>query len=170
MTHTYAPSRRQFALLTASLLAGATPLARAQAWPTKPIRIVVPFPPGGSTDLLARRLGEKLAVALGQPVVVENKPGAGGTTGADGVAKSPADGYTLLMGVTGSNAIAASLYPKLPYDPVKDFAPVSQVVSAPLVLAVNAASPIKTVADYIAAARAQPMTYGTRRATAHPCT
>ena len=160
MKHTHATTRRQFALLTASLLAAASPLAHAQAWPGKPLKIVVPFPPGGSTDLLARRLGEKLAVALGQPVVVENKPGAGGTTGADGVAKSPADGYTLLMGVTGSNAIAASLYPKLPYDPLKDFAPVSQVVSAPLVLAVNAASPNKPVAEYIAAARAQPMTYG----------
>ena len=142
MTYKHPSNRREFGLLAASLLAAATPLAHAQAWPGKPIRIVVPFPPGGSTDLLARRLGEKLAVALGQPVVVENKPGAGGTTGADGVSKSPADGYTLLMGVTGSNAIAASLYPKLPYDPVKDFAPVSQVVSAPLVLAVNAASPI----------------------------
>ena len=100
-------------------------------------------------------------MALGQPVIVENKPGAGGTTGADFVAKSPPDGHTLLMGVTGSNAIAASLYPKLPYDTLKDFAPVSVVVSAPLVLAVNAASPIKTVRDYIAAARAKPVTYGT---------
>jgi tripartite-type tricarboxylate transporter receptor subunit TctC len=121
----------------------------------------VPFPPGGSTDLLARRLGEKLAAVLGQPVVVDNRAGAGGTTGADFVAKAPADGYTLLMGVTGSNAIAASLYAKLPYDTVKDFAPVSLVVSAPLVLAVNAASPIRTVQDYVAAARIRPLNYGT---------
>jgi len=134
--------------------------AAAQAFPSKPIRIVVPFPPGGSTDLLARRIGEKLATSLGQPVVVENKPGAGGVTGADFVAKAAPDGYTLLMGVTGSNAIAASLYPKMPYDTLKDFAPVSQVVSAPLVLAVNASSPIKTVRDYIAAAKAKPMDYG----------
>lgn len=155
------PGRRKLAMLSVGLLgAMALPRARAQAWPAKPIKIVVPFPPGGSTDLLARRLGEKLSAAFGQPVVVENKPGAGGTTGADGVARSPADGYTLLMGVTGSNAISASLYPQLPYDPIKDFAPVSQVVSAPLVLAVNASNPIKTVADYIAAARTRPMTYG----------
>ena len=137
------------------------PAGAAQPYPTKPIRIVVPFPPGGSTDLLARRLGEKLATAMGQPVVVENKPGAGGTTGADSVAKAAPDGYTLLMGVTGSNAIAASLYPKLPYDPLRDFAPVSQVVSAPLVLAVGAGSGMKSLRDYLAAARARPMTYGT---------
>ncbi|WP_298931048.1 tripartite tricarboxylate transporter substrate binding protein [uncultured Ramlibacter sp.] len=154
--------RRHLASLLSACLLAALPLAAfAQAFPAKPIRIVVPFPPGGSTDLLARRLGEKLATSMGQPVVVENKPGAGGTTGADHVAKSPADGYTLLMGVTGSNAIAASLYPKMPYDTLKDFTPVSQVVSAPLVLAVNSASPIKTVKDYLAAAKAKPMDYGT---------
>jgi tripartite-type tricarboxylate transporter receptor subunit TctC len=154
--------RRQFtaALAGATLALGASPGAWAQSgYPSRIIRIVVPFPPGGSTDLLARRIGEKLATALGQPVVVDNRPGAGGTTGADMVAKSAPDGYTLLMGVTGSNAIAASLYPKLPYDPVKDFAFVSQVVSAPLVLAVNAGSGIKTVRDYLAAARTRPMTY-----------
>ncbi|TWO65515.1 tripartite tricarboxylate transporter substrate binding protein [Caenimonas sedimenti] len=148
--------------LLAATLALLPTLALAQgAYPNKPIRIVVPFPPGGSTDLLARRLGEKLATAMGQPVVVENKPGAGGTTGADFVAKSAPDGYTLLMGVTGSNAIAASLYPKLPYDTLKDFAPVSQLVSAPLVLSVNAGSPIKSVRDYVAAARVKPLSHGT---------
>ena len=151
--------RHATALLGAALLPGA---AFAQAFPSRPIRIVVPFPPGGSTDLLARRLGEKLAVSLGQPVVVENRPGAGGTTGADAVAKAPPDGHTLLMGVTGSNAIAASLYPRMPYDTLRDFTPVSQVVSAPLVLAVNSSSPIKTVRDYVAAAKSRPpMTYGT---------
>ena len=144
-------------------LAAALPLAAfAQAaYPNKPIRIVVPFPPGGSTDLLARRLGEKLSTSMGQPVLVENKPGAGGTTGADFVAKSPPDGYTLLLGVTGSNAIAASLFPKIPYDTLKDFTPVSQVVSAPLVLAVNSASSIKTVKDYVDAAKVKPVSYGT---------
>ena len=144
-------------------LAAALPLAAlAQgAYPNKPIRIVVPFPPGGSTDLLARRLGEKLSTSMGQPVLVENKPGAGGSTGADFVAKSPPDGYTLLLGVTGSNAIAASLFPKIPYDTLKDFTPVSQVVSAPLVLAVNSASPIKTVKDYVDAAKVKPVSYGT---------
>lgn len=139
---------------------GSALTAHAQgAWPARPIRIVVPFPPGGSTDLLARRIGERLATALGQAVVVDNRPGAGGATGADHVAKSAPDGYTLLMGVTGSNAISASLNPSLPYNPVKDFTPVSQVVSAPLVLTVNASSPIKTVRDYIAAARAKPMNF-----------
>jgi tripartite-type tricarboxylate transporter receptor subunit TctC len=153
-------NRRQLAGLAGAALLPAAALA--QAFPSRPIRLVVPFPPGGSTDLLARRLGEKLAVALGQPVVVDNRPGAGGTTGADAVAKSPPDGHTLLMGVTGSNAIAASLYPKMPYDTLRDFTPVSLLVSAPLVLAVNAGSPIKTVRDYVTAAKARPpMTYGT---------
>ena len=153
---------RRLTLVAAAAFAAALPLAAtAQAFPSKPIRIVVPFPPGGSTDLLARRLGEKLSTSMGQPVIVENRPGAGGTTGADYVAKAAPDGYTLLMGVTGSNAIAASLYPKMPYDTLKDFAPISQVVSAPLVLSVNSASPIKTVKDYLAAAKAKPMDYGT---------
>lgn len=153
------PSTRRTFVTALALLPA---FAGAQgAFPGKPVRLVVPFPPGGSTDLLARRLGEKLAAAWGQPVVVENKPGAGGTTGADFVAKSPADGTTLLVGVTGSNAIAASLYPKLPYDTLKDFTPVSQLVSAPLVLAVNASSPIKSVRDYVAAARIKPLSHGT---------
>ena len=152
--------RRHFTAFAA--LAALPALSRAQAsFPSKPIRLVVPFPPGGSTDLLARRLGEKLAVSLGQPVVVENKPGAGGTTGADSVAKSAPDGHTLLMGVTGSNAIAASLYPKLPYDTLRDFTPVSLVVSAPLVLAVGSASNLRTVRDYVAASKVDSITYGT---------
>ncbi len=151
--------RRLLAAAAAACLAGT---AQAQTgFPNRPLRLVVPFPPGGSTELLARRLAEKLAPVLGQPVVVENKPGAGGTTGADFVAKSAPDGHTLLMGVTGSNAIAASLFAKLPYDPLKDFAPVSMVVSAPLVLAVNASNPIRSVRDYLAAARAKSLTYGT---------
>ncbi|MGJ7521822.1 tripartite tricarboxylate transporter substrate binding protein [Variovorax sp. LT1P1] len=137
-------------------------MAAAQSFPTKPTRIVVPFPPGGSTDLLARRIGEKLAAAWGQPVVVENRAGAGGTLGADYVAKSAPDGYTLLMGVTGSNAIAGALYPKLPYDVVKDFAPVSLVVSSPLVLVRNPSFAPKTVQELVAAARAKPgsISYG----------
>ena len=136
-------------------------VARAQtsAFPNKVIKIVVPFPPGGSTDLLARRIAEKLTASLGQNVIVENKAGAGGTIGADSVAKAPADGYTLLMGVTGSNAIAAALYPKLPYDPIKDFSPISQVVSAPLILAVNSSNSIRNVRDYLSAAKSKPMNY-----------
>lgn len=146
-----------------ALAAFAVTPALAQSFPARPIRIVVPFPPGGSTDLLARRLAERLTAALGQTVLVENRPGAGGTTGADMVAKSPPDGHTLLLGVTGSNAIAASLFPNLPYDPLRAFAPVSRLVSAPLVLVVNAALPIRDVPGYVAAARATPgaITYGT---------
>ncbi len=150
--------------LGALLLAGAASGARAQAWPARPIRIVVPFPPGGSTDLLARRIAERMTPRLGQTVLVENRAGAGGTTGADMVAKSPPDGYTLLAGVTGSNAIAASLFPNLPYDPVRDFAPVSRLVSAPLVLVVNPQHPARDLAGFVAAARAaaaNPITYAT---------
>jgi tripartite-type tricarboxylate transporter receptor subunit TctC len=160
MPSTTSPSRRR--VIAGLALAFTVPGLRAQpGYPLKPVHIVVPFPPGGSTDLLARRLGEKLSTSLAQPVIVENRPGAGGTTGADYVAKAQPDGYTLLMGVTGSNAVAASLYPRLPYDPLKDFVPVSQVVSAPLVLSVNASSPIRTVRDYIAAARARSVSHGT---------
>jgi tripartite-type tricarboxylate transporter receptor subunit TctC len=131
----------------------ATP-ALGQSWPTRPLRIVVPFPPGGSTDVLARRLAETLTASLGQTVLVENRPGAGGTVGADSVAKSAPDGYTLLMGVTGSNAIAGSLFRTLPYNPATSFAPLSRVVSAPLILVVNKDHPARDVAGYIAAARA----------------
>lgn len=157
-----APTRRA---LGAALALGLARPARAQApaWPTRPIRIIVPFPPGGSTDVLARRLAERLAVSFGQTVLVENRPGAGGTTGADVVAKSPPDGHTLLLGVTGSNAIAGSLYPNLPYDPVRSFAPVSRLVSAPLILVVNPAIPAHDVRSYVAAARAASggLTYAT---------
>ena len=137
--------------------------ALAQTWPSQPIWLVVPFVPGGSTDVLARQLAEKLRVALGQPVVVENRGGAGGTVGSDSVAKSPPDGLTLLMGVTGTHGTAPSIYPKLPYDPVKDFAAISRVVTAPLVLVANPSLPAKTLADFIAAAKAAPgtITYGT---------
>lgn len=131
-------------------------------YPTKPINIVVPFAPGGSTDVLARRLGDKLAAAWGQPVVVGNRPGAGGTLGADFVAKSAPDGYTLLMGVTGSNAIAQALYPKLPYDTIKDFAPVSMMVSAPLVLAVNPDVKANTATEFLTLVKSKPgaISYG----------
>ncbi|MES2531132.1 MAG: tripartite tricarboxylate transporter substrate binding protein [Pseudomonadota bacterium] len=148
--------------VAAAALALLPALAAAQAYPTKPIRIVVPFPPGGSTDLLARRIGEKLGAVWGQPVIVDNRAGAGGTIGSDYVAKSAPDGYTLLMGVTGTNAISAALYPKLPYDVVKDFAPVSLVVSSPLVLVRNPNFAPKTVKELVAAAKAKPgsISYG----------
>ncbi|MBP0443626.1 tripartite tricarboxylate transporter substrate binding protein [Roseomonas sp. SSH11] len=151
------------ALGLSALGLAAVPEARAQAWPSRPMRLVVPFPPGGSTDVLARRLAERLSPALGQPVVVENRPGAGGTTGAEFVSKSAPDGHTLLMGVTGSNAIAASLFPNLPYDPVAGFSPVSRLVSAPLVVTVHPALGVNDLGAFIAAARAAPgaITYAT---------
>ena len=146
------------AALSLVLAAGS---ALAQAWPTRPISLVVPFPPGGTTDVLARALGEKLAKSLGQPVVIENRPGAGATLGADYVAKSKADGYTLLMGAV-HHTIATSVYKKLPYDFQKDFAPISTVAMVPNVLVVNAATPARDLAELVALAKAQPgkATYG----------
>ncbi|MCK8784352.1 tripartite tricarboxylate transporter substrate binding protein [Roseomonas sp. NAR14] len=139
------------------------PAAPEPGWPDRPVRIVVPFPPGGSTDLLARQLAEKLNVALGQTVLVENRAGAGGTTGSDYVAKSAPDGNTLLMGVTGTHGIAPSLFPNLPYQPLRDFAPVSLMVTAPLVLVCHPSLPATTLAEFVALAKARPgtVTYGT---------
>jgi tripartite-type tricarboxylate transporter receptor subunit TctC len=135
--------------------------ARAQAgWPTKPVRIVVPFAAGGTTDILARALAPELQRGFGQPFIVDNKPGAGGNNGAAEVAKAAGDGYTLLMGTVGTHAINPSLYPKMPYDHVKDFAPVTLVAGVPNVLVLNPASAqkygINTVVDLIRAARANP--------------
>lgn len=145
------------ALALAATFAG--PAAQAQGYPEKPITIVVPFPPGGSTDLLARKIGEAISGPLGQPVVVENRGGAGGTVGANYVAQSDPDGYTLLMGVTGSNAISAALRDDLPYSPTEDFDPVSIVISSPLVLVVNSESPYTSVEDVIAYAKENPETF-----------
>jgi len=142
-----------------ALLAPALAVAQP-AWPTKPIRLVVPFAAGGTTDILARALAPELQRALGQPVVVDNKPGAGGNSGSTEVAKSPADGYTLLMGTVGTHAINASLYPKMPFDPVKDFVPITLVAGVPNVLVMNPAFAqkhgIHNVADFITAAKANP--------------
>jgi tripartite-type tricarboxylate transporter receptor subunit TctC len=141
----------------AALAAAALPsTGRAQAWPSRPIRLVVPFPAGGSTDVVGRLVGERLAKALGQPVVVDNRGGAGGTTGSDAVAKSPADGYTLVLGTSSTHAIAPSLYPKLPYDPLKDFAPVSLLGTATILMVVHPSVPAKSVAEFIAHAKAEP--------------
>ena len=129
--------------------------ADAAAWPAKPIRWVVPFPPGGAMDVIARTLGERAGRALGQPFVIENRPGAGGNIGADAVAKSPADGYTIMITSIGM-ATNKALYAKLSYDPVKDFAPISLLAVVPNVLVVNANSPDKTVADVIAHAKRDP--------------
>ena len=138
------------------LAAAGGALAQAPAYPSKPIRLVVPFPPGGATDILAREVAQKLTEAWGQSVVVDNRPGAGGNIGAELVARAAPDGYTLLMGTVGTHAINASLYAKLPYDHVKDFAPVILVAGVPNVLVVNPALPVNTVAELIAYAKANP--------------
>ena len=149
----------RFIRLTLSFfLALACASALAQGYPSKPIRFVVPYPPGGSVDIAARALGQKLTEAWGQPVVVDNRAGAGGNIGADLVAKSPADGYTLLMGAVATHAINPTLYAKIPYDPVKDFTPVALVVQVPNILVVNPAVAASTVKELIALARAKPGT------------
>jgi tripartite-type tricarboxylate transporter receptor subunit TctC len=132
-----------------------SPLA-ALAQGAKPLRIIVPFTPGGSTDILARVLGPKLTQSLGQTVFIDNKPGAGGSLGAAEAAKAEPDGSTLLMGHIGTLAVNPSLYPKLAYDPVKSFAPVAYVARVPNVLVVNAASPFRSLKDLVDAARAKP--------------
>ncbi len=144
------------ALLCASSLTGISVGAQTPAYPAKPIRLVVPFTPGGSTDILARTIGQKLTEAWGQPVVIDNVPGAGGSIGADKVAKAPADGYTLLMGHIGTLAITPSIYPQLPYDPIKSFEPVAWVARVPNVLAIHPSLPVKSVRELVAYAKANP--------------
>lgn len=136
--------------------------SRAQAWPSKPLRWFIPFPPGGGTDVMSRVIAQKLSERLGQPVVVENRAGSGGTIGLEAAARAPADGYHVVMGQAANLAVAPALYKKLPYDPVKDFVPVTNAVSAPLVLVVNPALPVKTVKELAALARARPdqLTFG----------
>ena len=131
-------------------------LALAQSVFVRPLRLVVPFPAGGPTDIVARPLAQMLSLALGQPVTVDNRAGAGGSIAADSEAKSPADGYTLLMGTVGTHAINPALYKKLPYDALKDFTPLGLAANAPVAVVVGAASPYATVADLVAAARRQP--------------
>jgi tripartite-type tricarboxylate transporter receptor subunit TctC len=131
-------------------------LAAAQSWPNKPIRYIVPFAAGGTTDILARTISEKLTVALGQPVIVENKPGAGGGVGAAEVAKAPPDGYTIMGGTISTHAINATLYSSLPYDPVKDFVAITLIARVPNMLVVNNDIPAKNVAELIALMKANP--------------
>lgn len=144
------------ALLVAATACVAPQAASAQAWPTKPIRLVVPYTAGGSSDFVARVMAQKLTEALGQPVTVDNKPGVAGIIGTDIVAKSPPDGYTLsLVGMT-TLAANPSLYKALPYDPVKDFAPISVAIVSPLVLVVHPSVPANNVKELIAYAKANP--------------
>src|SRR5687768_6199427 len=150
----------RIALVAASTcaLTLAAEVTRAQqpAYPAKPIRIIVPFAPGGATDILARAIGQKMTEGLGQPVIVDNRPGAGGNIGSDVVAKAQPDGYTLLMGGVGPNAINATLYPKLPYDAANDFAPVAHVANVTNLLVVHPSVPAKSVKELIAIAKARP--------------
>ena len=156
---------RRFALSAAACagiaaIAGAGLLgssaAMAQAYPSKPVTIVVPFAAGGTTDILARIIGQGLTTELGQSVIVDNRAGAGGNIGGAMAAKAPADGYTLFMGTVGTHAINASLYKKMPFDPIKDFAPLTRVANVPNLLVANPAQPYKTVKELIAYAKANP--------------
>ena len=154
--------RKSFSLATLALCGWvAMPAGAQDAWPAaRPIKIIVPFAAGGTSDALARLLGQKLQEALKQTVIVENKAGAGGVIGADAVAKSPSDGYTLLLGTIASHAINPAMQPKMPYDVMRDFAPVFFVGNIANVLLVGAAQPMRNVKDVIAAAKARPGTLG----------
>lgn len=150
-------SRRLVLALPAALFGAAvttTATAQAQSWPARTVKLVVTFPPGGAPDILARIFSDK--AQLGQPVVVENKPGAGGNIGAESVAKSPPDGYTLVMATVGTHAINGALYAKMPYDMVRDFTPVSLLASTPNLLVVNNNLPVKSVPELIAYMKAYP--------------
>jgi tripartite-type tricarboxylate transporter receptor subunit TctC len=160
---TVAPGTRRLSLRILYALSLAAPLglgllsstsASAQAYPNRPIRLVVTFPTGGAPDILARLFSEK--AQLGQPVVIDNKPGAGGNIGSDIVAKSAGDGYTIVMGTVGTHSINGSLYEKMPYDMVKNFSPISLIASAPNLLVVNNDLPVKTVNELIAYMKANP--------------
>ena len=142
------------AVITLTTLAIPSGEASAQSWPSRPLRLVVTFPPGGAPDILARLFSEK--AQLGQSVVVDNRPGAGGNIGAEFVAKAAPDGYTIVMGTVGTHAINGALYAKMPYDMVRDFAPISLVASAPNLLVVNNNLPVKTVSDLIGYMKANP--------------
>ena len=157
MTAHLNPRRFRRLLLAAAgaFVLAATSPAFAQAWPAKPVKIVVPFAPGGSTDVLARMLGQRLSEMWGQSVLVENRAGAGGNLGADAVAKSAPDGYTLLM-ASGSITINPTLYTKMPFDTRKDLLPLSNVASGPMLVVVSSRSPIKSIRELIAAAKAKP--------------
>ena len=145
-------------LATAHMVAitSSASIVSAQTWPTKPIKIVLGFPPGGATDILSRDFAAKLGEELKQQVIIENKPGAGGTIGADIVAKAAPDGYTLTIGTSSNHAIAVSLYKKLPYDPVKDFAPITMLAVSQNVVVINPGVPANNIKELVAYAKANP--------------
>ena len=148
---------RRRALVATLLLALAGPALAQDTWPSKPVRIVVPFAPGGTTDVIARMVGQRLSALWNQPVVIDNRAGAGGNVGADAVAKAPGDGYTLLM-ASGSITINPSLYKKMPFDTKKDLVPITNVAQGPMLVVVQDGSPFRTLKDLIAAAKAKPGT------------
>ncbi|HET8830678.1 MAG TPA: tripartite tricarboxylate transporter substrate binding protein [Casimicrobiaceae bacterium] len=151
--------KRITTLLVGLAFASLAGVSHAQAWPSKPIRWIVPFAPGGTTDILARTIAEKLTPALGKPVIVENNPGAGGSVGATQTAKAAPDGYTIMGGTISTHAINASLYKQLPYDPVKDFVPITLIARVPNLLVVNPEVPAKNVKELIALLKANPGKY-----------
>src|SRR6202035_1190777 len=142
--------------LAATAMASASAQEDPAKYPTRAIHIIVGFTPGGGNDIIARIVGQKLSESLGQPVVIENKPGAGAIVATEYVAKATPDGYTLLVGASGAMAINPAVYGRLPYDSVRDFTPISELGSFPLILVINASSPIKSVADLVAYAKANP--------------
>ena len=149
---------RSLAIITAAMIAVGP--ASAQSFPAKPVKIIVPQTPGGASDSLARIVGQKLSERWGQPVVVENRAGAGGNIGMEAVARSPADGYTLLMSYVGTHAINGALYKKLPFDPEKDFTAVATLATLPFVIVVNPKLPAKNVPELVALAKTTEVTYG----------
>jgi tripartite-type tricarboxylate transporter receptor subunit TctC len=148
--------RHAVAAIAAALTLAIAPAALAQGYPAKPVRVIVPFPPGGATDILARAASQKMSEAWGQPVIVDNRPGAGGNIGSDLVAKAPNDGYTLLMGTVGTHAINPGLYAKMPYDHIRDFVPIVLVAGVPNVLVVHPSVPANSVRELIAYGKANP--------------
>jgi tripartite-type tricarboxylate transporter receptor subunit TctC len=155
--------RRQFLIAASALLAAPlVAFAQAQEYPNKSIRFIVPYAAGGSADIMARMIGQKLGDAWGESVIVENKPGANGFIGSEYVAGQPADGYTVLISTASTHAIAQHLYPKLPYDPFKDFVPVTQITTAPIVMLVNTAGPVGNVKEFLDYAKSKNgVSYGT---------
>ncbi len=147
---------RRWMISLLSSLALVPAIAQTDAWPSKPLRVIVPFPAGGGTDIVARDVTQKMSVTTKWTFVIDNKPGSGGNLGIDTAAKAPADGYSLVIGQTSNLAINPSLYSKLPYDPIKDLTPIGLIGNAPLVLVVPTDSPFKTLGDVIKAAKAQP--------------
>jgi tripartite-type tricarboxylate transporter receptor subunit TctC len=156
MRHRFLFSLVLAAVLGSGIGSGSSGIAVAQTWPDRPIRLVVPFPPGGSTDVVGRMIGEQLRQRLGQPIVVENKAGAGGTIGSDSVAKSVPDGNTLVIGTSSTHAIAPAVFASLPYDPNVDFQPVTLIGSATVMLVTHPSVPANSVAELVALAKAKP--------------